>query len=163
MFSKSLLATEFEWEWSALGRIEKCMYLSPCLLGCVYFSPRVCFLCRCAFQGRALWWKAAHGWIIVLPSFCLTDSCLYSADGSAAFPSAPHTATCSAPTLPFPVQNLSREAFNPTFLFRFLCVLVVFVSCCFSFPELWFISRQDDRINPPVPINKIFHCRYHSF
>lgn len=105
----------------------------------VFFFTVCVFLCRHAFQGRALWWKAAHGWIILLPSFCLTDSYLYSADGGTAFPPAPPLA--APPHLPSPLQknkNLSQEASYPTFpLFCRLCriVVVVFASlfvCCFK-------------------------------
>lgn len=96
---------------------------------CLFFFTVCVFLCRRAFQGRALWWKAAHGWIILLPSFCLADSYLYSADGGAAFPPAPPLA--APPHLPSPLQKkINKKPQSGSFLSKKMCrvVVVVFAS-----------------------------------
>lgn len=107
-----------------------------------WFSGVYLFLCRCAFQGRALWWKAAHGWVMLLPTFCLTDS-------FAAFPPAPHAATRSTPTLP----SHHKTKFESHFFFF---ISDFSLCCCHLFlPSKTLIClRIDDRIKPPVPRNK---------
>lgn len=126
---------------------------------CVHVSLSVC-LPTCVFQGRTHWWKAAHGWKILLFSFYLTDSCLNRRVTEHL--SLPLHKLQHAAHIDFPLQNPGQESFFfflSNFLFEHQCVVVFFVcSFSFSFQIVLYNPRQDDWIKPPGPMNKICYC-----
>lgn len=153
--SKSPLAAEFEWEWSAVWRIQERLYLSPCLPGCVWFFlfcffRRLCVSVSACFSGKSSLMEGCPWMNNTLTQFL--SHWLLSLFGGWRCGFSSCSATRSAPTFAISPtkkkKNLSEEASYPTFPFFADCAALLSSSlplCLFVASKLWFVLRLDVR------------------